>query len=119
MATPRIKYRSKLEKRIHEANPHLLYEPKDCKITYSIPHSYQVDFVDPDEPNIYYEAKGYFRPGEGRKYKMIQKCNPDIEIVFIFQQPLNKMSGARVRKDGTTLTMAEWAEKGGFRWQKA
>ena len=113
------KYRSKLEKRVHEANPHFLYEPKDCKLNYDIPHVYQVDFVDPCEPNIYYEAKGYFRPGEGRKYKMIQACNPGIEIIFIFQNPFNKMCGAKRRKDGTFLTMAEWAEKGGFRWIRA
>lgn len=119
MGSSKIKYRSKLEKRIHEANPHLLYEPKECKLKYKIPHVYQVDFVDPEEPNIYYEAKGYFRPGEGRKYKAIQEQNPDIEVVFIFQQPLNKMSGAKRRKDGTTMTMAEWADKGGFRWVKA
>jgi hypothetical protein len=113
------KYRSKLEKRVHEANPHLLYEPKEYILEYSISHKYQVDFVDPDEPNIYYEVKGYFRPGTARKYVALKEQHPDIEIIFIFPQPYNKMTGARPRKDGTTMTMAEWAEKGGFRWEKA
>ena len=114
-----IKYRSYLEQRIHEKHPNWLYEPKDLKVEYVTPHKYQVDFVDPEEPNIYYEAKGYFRPGEARKYVMIKEQHPDIEIIFIFQQPRNRMSGAKRRKDGTTMTMGEWADKRGFRWIKA
>ena len=114
-----MKYRSKLEKKIHEANPYLEYEPKRCKLEYYRPHVYQTDFVDPEEPNVYYEAKGYFRSGEARKYVMIQEQHPDIEIIFIFQNPFNKMPGAKKRKDGTFLTMAEWADKHGFRYVKA
>ena len=115
-----MKYRSKLEKAIHEANPELLYEPKEYKLGYSVPHVYQPDFIDPDEPGIYYEAKGRFRTSsEARKYVEIQKQHPDIEIVFLFQNPRTKMPGARVRKDGTTLTMAEWSDKNNFRYVKA
>ena len=114
-----MKYRSKLEERIHLANPHLLYEPKDCKLKYTVPHTYQVDFVDPDEPGIYYEAKGRFLDsGEARKYVVIKEQNPDIEIIFWFQNPFTKMPGARKRKDGTVYTMAEWADKHGFRYER-
>lgn len=115
----KIKYRSKLEERIHKKHPYWLYEPKHLKVTYKVEHTYQVDFVQPDEQNIYYEAKGYFRSGEARKYVEIQEQHPDIEIVFIFQNPFNKMPGARRRKDGTFLTMAEWADKHGFRYIRA
>lgn len=97
----------------------MLYEPKLYKLRYTVPHVYQVDFIDPTEPNIYYEAKGYFRNGEARKYIMIQQQNPDIELVFLFQNPFTKMPGAKRRKDGTFLTMAEWADREGFRWEKA
>ena len=114
-----IKYRSKLEKAIHEANTELLYEPKEYKLEYNVPHVYQPDFIDPYEPWIYYEAKGRFRTSaEARKYVEIQKQHPEISIVFLFQNPRTKMPGARPRKDGTTLTMAEWADKHNFRYQE-
>ena len=114
-----MKYRSKLERRVHEANPHLLYEPKEHILEYFTDHKYQVDFVDPEEPNIFYEAKGYFRTsGEARKYVEIKEQYPDIEIIFLFQNPFTKMPGARRRKDGTVYTMAEWADKHGFRYER-
>ena len=114
-----MKYRSKFEKRVHEANPDLEYELNKYKLSYYITHMYQPDFVHPAEPNVYYEAKGRFRTsGEARKYVEIQKQHPEIEIIFLFQNPRTKMPGARPRKDGTTLTMAEWADKHGFRYQE-
>lgn len=114
-----MKYRSKFEEALHKANPDLLYEPKEYKLEYKVAHVYQPDFIDQNEDNIYYEAKGRFqdRP-EARKYVEIQQQHPEIEIVFLFQNPRNKMPGARPRKDGTTLTMAEWADKHGFRYQE-
>jgi len=40
----------------------------------------------------------------------------NVELVFLFQKPFSPMPGARVRRDGTKRTHAEWAEKNNFLW---
>ena len=48
---------------------------------------------------------------------MIKKTLPKgTELVFLFAKPEAPMPGAKIRKDGTKRTHAEWAEKNGFRW---
>ena len=39
-----------------------------------------------------------------------------MELVFLFQKPYSPMPGAKVRKDGTKRTHAEWAETNNFTW---
>jgi len=36
--------------------------------------------------------------------------------VFLFSNPSAPMPSAKLRKDGTKRSHAEWAEKNGFRW---
>ena len=51
------------------------------------------------------------------KYVHIKKALPEhIELVFFFQKPYAPMPGAKVRKDKTKRTHAEWAESNGFTW---
>lgn len=38
------------------------------------------------------------------------------ELIFIFENPKKTIHFYKVRQDGTKMTMAEWAEKNGFRW---
>ena len=38
------------------------------------------------------------------------------ELVFLFQKPFAPMPGAKIRKNGTKRTHAEWAETNNFRW---
>ena len=90
-----------------------LYEP--YKIPYWMPGNYTPDFV--FEHGEYYqilvEAKGWFRPGDTKKYKAIREAcmaGGRRELVFILQYPHKK-----VRK-GSKLTMAQWCEKEGLRW---
>lgn len=90
-----------------------LYEP--FKIPYWTPGNYTPDFV--FEHDGYYqilvEAKGWFRPGDTKKYKAIREaCVEDgsMELVFILQYPHKK-----VRK-GSKLTMAQWCEKEKIKW---
>lgn len=109
-------YDSKLEQDLHDG---VLagYNHHPDKLNYTVSHTYEPDFVHPDKPGIVIEVKGRFRDSsEAAKYVWIQKCNPDIEIVFIFQKPTTAMPFAKVRKDGTKRQHWEWAEKNGFRW---
>ena len=89
-------------------------------IEYSIPHKYEPDFVKViDGITILLEAKGRFWDhAEYSKYVHIRNNLPNdfMELVFLFQKPYSAMPGAKVRKDGTKRTHAEWAETNGFRW---
>jgi len=110
---------SKFEKTLHEgALSHCEYHPED-KFNYSIPHYYKPDFVWKDSGKTYLiEAKGNFTDtSEASKYKHIRDSLPeDVELVFLFQHPGVTMPRAKLRKDGTKATNAEWAEKNGFRY---
>lgn len=86
------------------------YEPKDKRLKYSVPsseHTYTPDFVIGSK---FYETKGYIRTiQERRKYVYIQKQNPDIELVMVFQNP-----DLPIRK-GSKTTYKEWFSKRGIR----
>ena len=88
-------------------------------IQYVIQHKYEPDFVKViDGKTILLEAKGRFWDYiEYSKYVHIRNVlRDDQELVFLFQKPYSAMPGAKVRKDGTKRTHAEWAETNGFRW---
>ena len=89
-------------------------------IDYVIAHTYEPDFVRKfdDGRVILIEAKGRFWDfAEYSKYIHIKKALPKhIELVFFFQKPFAPMPGAKVRRDKTKRTHAEWAEKNNFRW---
>lgn len=104
-------YRSGLEYRLHTNGlKGCLYEP--CDVPYTTKRKYKVDFVPMVEGgcNVIIEAKGRFFPGDLAKYKAVRDSNPHLELVFVFSHPTQK-----VRK-GAKLSMAQWAEKEGFRW---
>jgi len=93
---------------------------KDCehhpdKMPYTVEHNYTPDFK---SKKYIIEAKGRFMDStEAAKYKWIRKSLPDhIELVFLFMKPNTPMPHAKVRKDGTKRSHAEWAEKNNFRW---
>lgn len=102
------KYRSTFEERngeVLEAEG-FCYEP--YKIPYFTKHNYTPDFV---YLGVLVECKGYFRPGDQKKYKAIRdSLGADKELVFLLQYPDKK-----VRK-GAKLTMAGWCEKEGIVW---
>ena len=89
------------------------------KINYIVEHKYEPDFTQTiDGVEYLLEAKGRFWDfPEYSKYVHIKKALPKhIELVFFFQKPFAPMPGAKVRKDKTKRTHAEWAETNGFRW---
>jgi hypothetical protein len=106
------KYRSKFEEglgAILEPSGGL-YEP--YSVVYQTPSTYTPDFVFKVEgtKEVLVEAKGWFRPGDQKKYKCIRDClEVGQELVFILQSPNKK-----VRK-GALLTMAGWCEKEGIK----
>ena len=89
-------------------------------IKYVVKHKYEPDFVKKVEgKTILLEAKGRFWDyAEYSKYIHIREAlnKSYTELVFLFQKPFSPMPGAKVRKDGTKRTHAEWAETNNFRW---
>ena len=88
-------------------------------IKYIIKKDYEVDFAKTiEDKTILLEAKGRFWDhAEYNKYIWIREALPaNMELVFLFQKPFSPMPGAKVRKDGTKRTHAEWAETNNFRW---
>lgn len=89
------------------------------KVEYTVEHKYEPDFVRViNGKKILLEAKGRFwDSAEYSKYVWIAKALPDdIELVFLFANPNAPMPQAKVRKDGTKRSHAEWAEANSFRW---
>lgn len=109
-----LPYRSMFEKEGAAKHPALAYEP--YKLTYFVESSYTPDFSNA-AATFMLEYKGRFRTRtEARNYLAIRECNPDIELIFVFQNPRCPMPGAQQRSNGTKQTMAEWAKKNGFKW---
>lgn len=107
-------YKSTLEKQVASTLVDFLYEPKENILSYTVEHKYTPDFVHPDRKDILIEVKGYFIKGaeDQRKYLSVIRSNPQIELVFIFSNPLKRChSGCRNRKDGTFMSLKEWCIK--------
>jgi hypothetical protein len=108
-------YRSWLEYDLHKGPlKHLPFEPES--FPYTIEARYTPDFVD-YKRNIIYEAKGRFESSkEAAKYVHFQRCNPEWEVVFIFERAQTPMPNSRKRVDGSRFTHGDWAAKNGFRF---
>ena len=88
------------------------YHPE--MITYTQTKLYEPDFAIGE---FLIEAKGRFRDSEeARKYLDIRASLIFHEVEIGFYDPKTPMPRARRRKDGTKFTMAEWADKNGFRY---
>ena len=105
-------YKSWFEKDLHEGPlKGFDYEPEGSVLEYITENKYSPDFIDPDHPNIIYEAKGRFRThGEAKKYVWIQRCHPDLKLRFI-------IASASVKAyPQTKMHMGDWLTKQGFEW---
>lgn len=109
-------YKNSFEKDIHQVLSKATYEDKEAKVSYTTESIYNPDFTFPDIRWLLVEAKGRFIGGskEAAKYVWVKRCHPELEIVFIFQNPDTRMPNARRRTDGSYMTMGEWAAKNGF-----
>lgn len=112
-------YDSKFEKEFHElVLPDAKFHCKDSKVSYSIPHTYEPDFIyEKDGKTFLVETKGRFRDStEARKYLFIREHLPEnTELVFVLVKPNTPFPFAKVRKDGTKQTHEEWLDKNKFR----
>lgn len=101
-------YRSGLEYRVaQKLSKDFEYEKH--RVVYVLNHNYLSDF---SNGRLYIETKGFFRPGDTKRYPAITdtlRARGD-ELVFVFSNP-----DKPVRK-GAKLTMAKWAEKHNIRW---
>lgn len=100
-------FRSKFEEQIAKAftSVGLDFKYESSKLNYQLDCSYTPDFHLPN--NVIIEAKGFLKPADRRKMIAVKKCNPDLDIRFVFQRnnPLAK---------GSKHTYLSWAEKHGF-----
>lgn len=112
-------YDSLFEKQIHERLlPNARFHNKEDKVSYSVPHTYEPDFVlDKDGKRFYIETKGRFRDStEARKYLFVRENLPEnSELVFVWEKGNTPFPFSKRRKDGTRANHEEWANKNGFR----
>jgi hypothetical protein len=106
------KFKSKLEEQVWakltKYYPSVEYEPD--KIPFVQPaknRNYIPDFKIGD---VYIEAKGKLDLATRQKMIWFREDNPDILVIFLFQNPSN-----RIRKNSKT-TYGDWADKNDFLW---
>lgn len=107
-------FKSKLEERVWEVLkkefPSVKYEPEKFKYIQPIQdRTYTPDFRT-GRKKIYLEAKGKLDLDTRKKMVWFKECNPDIRIIFLFQNADNKIT----KRSKTTYAM--WAEANGFEW---
>lgn len=82
------------------------YEYEKLKVPYSIPHTYNPDFVLSN--GIIVEGKGLFTSEDRTKHLAVKKQHPHLDVRFVFSRsasPLYK---------GSKSTYATWCEKNGY-----
>jgi len=107
-------FKSKLEEKVWQMLkkdfPSTKYEPEKYKyIQPAVERTYTPDFKT-GRRKIYLEAKGKLDLETRKKMLWFKECNPDIRIIFLFQNPDNKLT----KRSKTTYW--EWAEANGFEW---
>ena len=107
-------FKSKLEERVWEILkkefPQVKYEPEKFKyIQPTQDRTYTPDFRT-GRKKIYLEAKGKLDLDTRKKMLWFKEFNPDIRIIFLFQNADNKIT----KRSKTTYAM--WAETNGFEW---
>lgn len=107
-------FKSKLEEKVWRALqkdfPNTKYEPDKFKYTQpEIDRTYTPDFKTGSR-NIYIEAKGKLDLETRKKMLWFRDSNPDIRIIFLFQNADNKLN----KKSKTTYS--DWATANNFEW---
>ena len=118
MTTGRIglmpSFKSKLEEKVwatlKREYPSVKYEPNKFKfIQPEIERTYIPDFKT-GRSNLFLEAKGKLDLETRKKMIWFRDSNPTIRIIFLFQNPDNKIT----KRSKTTYAM--WATDNGFEW---
>ena len=105
-------FKSKLEEkvwaRLKTTYPSVKYEPD--KIPFIQPAKDRNYIPDFKIGNVYIEAKGKLDLATRQKMLWFRDSNPDIRVIFLFQNPDNKLT----KRSKTTYW--EWAEANNFEW---
>lgn len=83
-----------------------------AKVPYTLTKFYVPDFTI-TQPYMHIEFKGRLLPADMVKMKAVKRCNPELDIRFVFQNASKK-----IRK-GSKLSYGEWADKYGFIWAES
>lgn len=107
-------FKSKLEERVWETLkknfPSVKYEPDKYKyVQPAMDRTYTPDFKT-GRKKLYLEAKGKLDLETRKKMLWFKECNPDVRVIFLFQNPDNKLT----KRSKTTYGM--WAEANDFEW---
>jgi hypothetical protein len=104
-------YRSKAEKEfanvLADAKINFTYEPN--RIPYVISKTYLPDFYLVDY-GFYIEFKGYFKPSDRTKHKLIKEQHPLIDIRFVFMDANKKLNKTSKTSYGF------WCDQHDFEW---
>lgn len=107
-------FKSKLEEKVWSVlkkhYPSVKYEPSKYKFVQpAIERTYIPDFKT-GQTSIYLEAKGKLDLDTRKKMIWFRDSNPTIRIIFLFQNPDNKIT----KRSKTTYAL--WATSNGFEW---
>lgn len=103
----RSKFEQKVSHKLSELGLTWKYESDVIKYIKPVSH-YTPDFT--IDTNKYIEVKGRFLGSDRTKHKLIKAQSPEVNILFVFQNPYLTLS----KKSKTTY--ADWCEKNGFEW---
>jgi hypothetical protein len=103
-------FRSGLEEKVADllTNLGVKYEYESKRIPYTLRCNYTPDFLLPN--SVYLETKGHLTEEDRRKMKAVKKDNPNLDIRFVFQAPLQQ------DLKGIQNYLRQWCEKNGFLW---
>jgi len=103
-------FRSGLEGKVADllSSLKVKYTYEDRKVPYQLQCNYIPDFHLIN--GVFLEVKGRLTSEDRRKMIAVKKCNPELDIRFVFQAPFNKIY------KGSKTTYAKWAERNGFPW---
>lgn len=99
------KFKSGLEKQFY-LRFKLPYETN--RLSYTVQHNYTPDFT--LAPNLFVETKGLFTGADRNKHLYIRKQHPEVQVLFVFQNPNLKLS------KGSRTTYANWCDQHGFKY---
>lgn len=107
-------FKSKLEeqvwKTLKDNFPSVKYEPEKFKYIQPAADRIYIPDFRTGRRKIYLEAKGKLDLETRKKMIWFRDSNPDIRVIFLFQNPDNKIT----KRSKTTYWM--WAEANGFEW---
>jgi hypothetical protein len=104
-------YRSKAEKEFANvlADAKIKFEYEPNRIPYVVSKTYLPDFYLVDY-GFYIEFKGYFKPSDRTKHKLIKEQHPLIDIRFVFMDANKKLNKTSKTSYGF------WCDQHGFKW---